>query len=57
MNHKRRRRLCFGKFVIVLLGFKQKPSRQSGPAQIAKDFASTPTLQNPGQGGDTSIAQ
>lgn len=26
MNHRHRQRLCFGKFVIVELGFKQKPA-------------------------------
>lgn len=56
MDHKHRQRLCFGKFVLVVLGFKQKPSRQKDPAEIAEDVGSTHTLQNPEQGGDRCTA-
>lgn len=56
MNHKHRQRLCFGKFVIVVPNFKQKPSRQRDPTEIAQDAGNTHTLQNPGH-RDTRMAQ
>lgn len=57
MNHITDSDCVFGQCAIAVLDSKQKPSRQRDPAQIAGDVVSTHTLQNTGQGVDTSVAQ